>query len=146
MVDERQLVLDANILIRAVLGRRVRQIIEDNAPHASFFAPEVAYGDAGRYLPSIVVKRGGSGDAAAQALVVLEELRRTVHPVPDDVYESHRADALSRIELRDPDDWPILATALAVDCPIWTEDQDFFGAGVSTWTTDRVELYLRPSE
>ena len=50
MVDERQLVLDANILIRAVLGRRVRQIIETHALHASFFAPEVAYADAGRYL------------------------------------------------------------------------------------------------
>jgi hypothetical protein len=26
--------------------------------------------------------------------------------------------------------------------PIWTEDTDFFGCGVATWTTDRVELYL----
>jgi hypothetical protein len=115
VVDERQLILDANV--RAVLGRRVRQIIEDNAPHASFFVPEVAYDDARRYLPSIVVKRGVSDPAAAQALLVLEELRRTVHPVTGDVYDSHRADALWRIELRDPDDWPILATALAVDCP-----------------------------
>lgn len=35
---------------------------------------------------------------------------------------------------------PILAHAL--DCPAWTEDTDFFGAGVATWTTDRVALYL----
>jgi len=27
-------------------------------------------------------------------------------------------------------------------CPVWTEDADFFGAGVATWTTDRVALYL----
>jgi len=52
----------------------------------------------------------------------------------------------SRIESRDPDDWPILATALALECPIWTEDQDFFGAGVPTWTTDRVELSLRTAD
>lgn len=26
--------------------------------------------------------------------------------------------------------------------PPWTEDTDFFGCGVATWTTDRVELYL----
>lgn len=32
--------------------------------------------------------------------------------------------------------------ALALGCPIWTADQDFFGCGVATWTTDRVELYL----
>ena len=48
---------------------------------------------------------------------------------------------LARIETRDPDDWPILATAMALDCPVWTEDNDFFGTGVPTWTSDRVELY-----
>ncbi len=31
--------------------------------------------------------------------------------------------------------------ALLLDFPIWTEDQDFFGSSVATWTTDRVELY-----
>ena len=50
--------------------------------------------------------------------------------------------ARERIGRRDEDDWPILASALAFDCPIWTEDADFFGCGVATWTTDRVELYL----
>jgi len=65
-----------------------------------------------------------------------------VHHVPQDAYEPRRTAALSRIQSQDPDDRSILATALALDCPIWTEDQDFFGAGVPTWTTDRVELYL----
>jgi len=53
-----------------------------------------------------------------------------------------RAEALARISERDPDDWPILATALVMGCPIWTEDHDFFGTGVPTWTTSRVELYF----
>ncbi len=30
--------------------------------------------------------------------------------------------------------------------PIWTEDQDFFGTGVPTWTTDRVEFYLNAAK
>jgi len=44
-------------------------------------------------------------------------------------------EALSRERLRDrhPEDWPILAAALALGCPIWTEDTDFFGCGVATW-------------
>jgi len=79
------------------------------------------------------------------ALDFLGTLRRTVHSVPEDAYERHRA-RRSRIESRDPDDWPILATALALECPIWTEDQDFFGAGVPTWTTDRVLFYLRTAD
>jgi len=34
------LVLDANILIRAVLGKRVRELIFDNAATIKFFAPD----------------------------------------------------------------------------------------------------------
>ena len=52
---------------------------------------------------------------------------------------------VQRLKKRDEEDWPVLATALALECPIWTEDADFFGAGVATWTTDRVELLLSRS-
>jgi len=33
-------------------------------------------------------------------------------------YEARRDEALSRIESGDPDDWPVLAAALVIDCPI----------------------------
>ncbi|PYM05594.1 MAG: hypothetical protein DMF15_15420 [Verrucomicrobia bacterium] len=48
------IVLDANILIRAVLGRRVRQLIDTYAGQGvRFFAPDVAFDDArNTYLPS----------------------------------------------------------------------------------------------
>lgn len=52
-------------------------------------------------------------------------------------------ESLERIRGRDPDDWPSVAAALALACPIWTEDRDFFGSGVATWTSDLVEIYLR---
>ena len=47
---------DANILIRAVLGRRVRQIITTHAEHVSFFAPAVANDEASAYLPTLLAK------------------------------------------------------------------------------------------
>jgi predicted nucleic acid-binding protein len=53
-----------------------------------------------------------------------------------------RAAALARIGRRDPRDWPVLACALLLDCPVWTEDRDFFGTGVATWTTALVDLYF----
>lgn len=34
-------VIDANILVRAVLGKRVREVIETYAAQVSFFVPEV---------------------------------------------------------------------------------------------------------
>ena len=53
------LVLDANILIRAVLGRRVRRILESHADTISFFIPETAYAEAAEHLAALVVRRGG---------------------------------------------------------------------------------------
>ena len=37
----------------------------------------------------------------------------------------------------------VVAVALLPNVPVWTEDRDFFGSGLATWTTDRVELYLQ---
>ncbi len=51
-MSKKAIVLDANILIRAVLGRRVRELIVDSAEVIQFFAPDVAYADARKYLPS----------------------------------------------------------------------------------------------
>jgi hypothetical protein len=38
-MSDRAIVLDANILIRAVLGKRVRELIVDNAERVQFFHP-----------------------------------------------------------------------------------------------------------
>jgi len=138
----RSIVLDANILMRAVLGKKVRQIISEHAGHVAFYTPQVAYDDVRRHMPTVFTKRGWTDDQLAMAFAVLDTLEPVVHAVEDKFYESKRSAALARIEKRDPDDWPILATALVLDCPVWTEDNDFFGTGVATWTTDRVEIYL----
>jgi predicted nucleic acid-binding protein len=76
-------------------------------------------------------------------LSVLDQIGRVVEQVDRSLYEEYQDAARGRIGLRDPDDWPVVATALLFDLPIWTEDQDFFGSGVATWTSDRVELYLQ---
>lgn len=133
------IVLDANILIRAVLGRRVLELITHASTHVNFFAPDVAYADARKYLPDLLIKRGIQATAA---MLVLDELESIVRIVDAEVYVGMKASALARISLRDADDWPVLACAMALGCPIWTEDQDFFGTGVATWTSDRVVLYL----
>lgn len=135
----RAIVLDANILIRLVLGQRVRQLVLDHADRVAFFTPDVAYADARTYLPGLLVRRGID---PGSAMAVLDGFESIVHSVEGDVYRRARRAALARIEKRDPADWPVVATALVLGCPIWTEDQDFFGTGGPTWTTDRVLLYL----
>lgn len=85
-MGDRSLVLDANILIRAVLG-----------------------------LPEQETKETYDSVSA-----IVQEL-----PAPG--YSRHEEVARLRIEKQDPDDWPVLACALALDCPIWTEDRHFLG-------------------
>jgi hypothetical protein len=87
---------------------------------------------------NIMAKFGPRVDFAAPAIVFVE-VRRNLPKVLESM-------ARQRLARRDEDDWPVLATALALGCPIWTEDKDFFGCGVATRTTDWVELYLAAAD
>lgn len=62
--------------------------------------------------------------------------------VEADTYATREADAKRRLAGRDIEDWPTAAAALSFGCDVWTEDSDVFGAGIATWTTDRVEILL----
>ena len=138
-MSSKAIVLDANILIRAVLGKRVRELIFDNAATVKFFAPDLAYADARKYLPALLEKRGVDSQAA---MLVLDRLEAIVQPIDAEIYQGMQQQALQRIAVRDPDDWPVLACAMTLGCPVWTEDADFFGTGVATWTSDRITLYF----
>ncbi|PRC91587.1 PIN domain-containing protein [Solimicrobium silvestre] len=138
-MNSKTIVLDANILIRAVLGKRARELIFKYAATIKFFAPEIAYADARKYLPALLEKRGIQSTTAMQ---LLNNLTVIIQPIELDLYIELKQQALERIAIRDADDWPILACAMRFDCPVWTEDVDCFGAGIATWTTDRVELYF----
>lgn len=135
-MPSRALVVDANILVRAVLGRRVRELIEAYAGEISFFVPESAYAEAEEHLAALVAKHDGDPQAA---LALLRSLVRLAELVGVDVYGAFETEARDRLLRRDPEDWPILA----LQCPIWTEDTDFFGCGIAIWTSDRVQRFLR---
>jgi len=75
-MSHKAIVLDANILIRAVLGKRVRELIFEHATTVKFFAPDVAYADARKYLPALLEKRGVTSGAA---MAVLDSLAETLH-------------------------------------------------------------------
>ena len=77
------LVVDANILVHAVLGKRVRTVIETYCDAVSFFVPEAAYAEAEEHLSRLAIKRGGDPE---KALAFLRALRsrfaaRTCRPM-----------------------------------------------------------------
>jgi hypothetical protein len=57
MTDQKQLVVEANILLRAVFGTRVRSLLEIYEDSVLFFTPEICFLDACKYIPSIAAKR-----------------------------------------------------------------------------------------
>jgi hypothetical protein len=98
------IILDANILIRAVLGKRVRKLLETYAEHdIRFYAPEVAYADAEKYLPALLAKRGKSNDDLPATLVYLQSL---IDPIGEEAYGLFEEDARQRLRGRDEEDWP----------------------------------------
>ena len=93
------IVLDANILIRAVLGRRVRQLVETYAAQGvRFFAPDIAFDDAGKYLPPLLKKRGRSDTDVPASLEYLQNL---IEPVDADLYATFEKEARQRLRGRD---------------------------------------------
>lgn len=126
------LVLDANILMRAVLGKGARALLTKYADRVTLVAPDTAFPEARQRLPEVIAGR-------RMASTSLSRIIQTVEP---QVYAGFEGISRARLARRDEDDWPILAAALALGHPIWTADSDFFGCGVATWTTDRVEIYL----
>lgn len=66
-----------------------------------------------------------------------------MEPVDRILYEIYEVIARGRIAPRDVEDWPVVAASLLMACPIGMENQDFFGSGVATWTTNKIEPYLR---
>ena len=75
--------------------------------------------------------KGGKNDANDAAAICEAASRPQMHFVPIKSVEQQSMLCVHR-----------LREGLKTDRTVWTEDADFFGTGIATWTTDRVELYL----
>jgi len=71
------------------------------------------------------------------ALLIFNEVTTVV---PVDSYLCYEEEAKTRMH-KDLDDWETVALALYLELQIWTEDKDFFGCGIATWSTDTLIKY-----
>jgi predicted nucleic acid-binding protein len=134
-------VLDANILIRATFGKKVFSLLEKYQDDVDFYTPDYCLQEALARIPEIAARRREVPELAELFLLLV--IKVALHVVDHSFYDELEESARARISARDVNDWPVVATALLLGAPIWTEDKDFFGSGIATWTTDRIELYLR---
>jgi PIN domain len=88
VTERKRLVLDANILLRAVFGVRVRALLETYEDSVTFYTPDICFSDALKYIPIITATRQldpGPG------LLVLNQLARLIEIVDQSLYEEHEA-------------------------------------------------------
>jgi predicted nucleic acid-binding protein len=133
------IVLDANILVRAVLGTVIGPMIKKYLS-VLFAIPDVMAIEARHHTTRLLQQRAVT---LQPSLTLLDHLLQIVTVVGYDDYGVNEAEARQRLDRRDPNDWPAGALALTLKCPIWTEDKDFFGCGIAIWTTDRVEMFFQ---
>lgn len=129
--------LDTNIIVRAVLGSRVGRILE-RSQEGLLHTPQLCLEETRSHTPKICQKRRFDTARFLERLTVIE---RKLNAIAENVYSQREEEARARVP-RDSEDWPTVATAFALDLPIWTEDRDFFGCGIATWITNTIEIYL----
>jgi predicted nucleic acid-binding protein len=125
-MPSRALVVDANILVRAVLGKRVRDVIETYSGDVLFSVPESAYAEAEEHLAALVVKHGGEPE---KALTLLRSLGRLMEIIGCDVYGEFEVEARERLARRDPKIGPCWPVRSHFDVPSGQKTQIFSVAG-----------------
>ena len=124
-----QLVADANVLLSAVIGGRAGLALRHDDVE-KVFTPAAAYDEVLEYLPSLAKKKRLELDTLLLAFAALP-----VTVVERSEYEAMLPAARRRIEKRDHDDVDVLALALTLKLPVWSNDNDFEDSGVEWHTT-----------
>ncbi len=125
-----RLAADANVLLAAVLGGRARLILE--SPQVEeILTVQQAVAEVEEYAVHLAKKKGLSEDLVLLAVGALPVT------IPEQTtYKAAIPEASKRIGKRDPDDIELLALAIALKLPVWSNDRDFKGTGVEWLTTE----------
>jgi predicted nucleic acid-binding protein len=130
-----KMVVDANPIIAALLGGKASNVITSNK--FEFCSPQFTLFEVEKYIPLL----------AEQLQRPEPEVRAAFHRLPITAYQPITYDgcvprATTLIGSRDQDDVPVLALALELHVPVWTNDHDFSGLpDVQVYSTEEmVEL------
>jgi len=138
------LVIDTSVLVGELLRTKGRQQLADE--RLVLFMAEQTWREVQTELPRMVAafaRRRRIAPAQADELVrrCLHAIEANVPVVDEPVYSALEDEARSRA-VRDPTDWPLVACALVLAAGVWTNDNDFLGTGIPTWTTESLQAWL----
>jgi predicted nucleic acid-binding protein len=139
-----RLVVDTSVLVGELLRTHGRHRLGDD--RLELFLPEQMWAETQVELPrrinAFVRRRKLVPDVATELTALcLEAIDANLVVLDDAIYAALEDEARAR-SLRDPNDWPVVASALALAAGVWTNDNDFLGTGVPTWTTESLQAWL----
>lgn len=142
-----RLVVDTSVLVGELLRRKGRGRLGDE--RLELFLPEQMWAETEIVLPrrirAFVERRKLHPEVAVElAQLCLDAIEANVVILDEAIYSAVEDEARAR-SLRDADDWPVVASALALSAAIWTNDNDFLGTGIATWTTESLQAWLERS-
>jgi predicted nucleic acid-binding protein len=129
MIDIRRLVLDANIMVSALLGTSFPFLVSLIENDVILLAPEQQLAETRKTL--LNRPKASSNWVDAQ----MERLNTVVIALPASLFGHHEKVARSRLHQRGQPDWPVLAASFEMAAAIWSHDKDFFGSGAPVWST-----------
>ncbi|WP_066549351.1 MULTISPECIES: PIN domain-containing protein [unclassified Sphingomonas] len=129
MRDFPRLVLDANIMISALIGRSFPLLINLVENEVLLFAAAHQLAETRHRVSALSKMPGDWVDAQMRRL---NEVVIALHPA---LLDKHREVATSRLGPRGEPDWPILAACYETRGAAWSHDKDLFGSGVAVWST-----------
>jgi predicted nucleic acid-binding protein len=132
-----RLVADANALLAALIGGRARRVL-GHPQVEEVLTTAVTLAEVQEYAGRLARKKRLPVD-----LVLLAAATLPVTTVDRSSYSSSLPEARRRIAQRDPDDVDILALAIHLNLPVWSNDNDFEDTGVVWYTTAALLAYLQ---
>ncbi|MBI5086031.1 MAG: PIN domain-containing protein [Acidobacteria bacterium] len=124
-----RLAVDANVLLSALIGGKEARVLSHPAI-TEVLTTEPTLAEVQEYAGLLAKKRRLPED-----LVLLAAASLPISVVPRERYSASLPEARKRIAERDPDDVELLALAIRMKLPVWSNDNDFEDAGVTWYTT-----------
>jgi predicted nucleic acid-binding protein len=117
------LVVDANPILSALLGGKARDVLFSG--RFAFYSTQHTLFEVAKYLPFLAKRLD-----LPESELFREYQLLPIIPCQPDRYDFCLAEAHRWIGGRDPKDAPVLALAISLHCPLWTDDRDFDGLSV----------------
>lgn len=121
--------MDANPLIAVLLGGAAVKVFTSDCV-SEFAVAEHTLQEVQAFVPPLARELDVEPDRLRLVLALLP-----LSLYPREFYEDQRAQAEEQIAWRDPQDVDVLALTLKLQCPLWSNDNDFDKAAVTRYTT-----------